>query len=348
MRKALKDYPLVILISLLCVVSSCKKEDDSFHDYAPALAGTWRFVSGSDPEKYLVINKDRTSSVLSSDAQGIRDKNDAILMVTGNQLMIDNSDPNLYPNISIYNYKLKSDSLLLSNPGQAIKLVRLKNSTVATSWVMKVVPVLSFRAPVSEPTDIAFDGSLIWYGNGYGSNYLYNLDPLTGKADSLLVDQYAWSVEADSSDLWVSNDGSENVYKIRGSDGDLITASATMGAWIYGIARDKEFLWCYSNNERTLYKYSIADNLVLSDTRISGNWDGLAMANNFLYDAANGKLHKCTPDPLSGAASYELEGYYIFGVAFDGTSFWVSAFKPPNGYPEIIKLSGVELSALNH
>ena len=342
MRKALKDYPLIIHILLLMIVFSCKKDDDPFHDYASGLSGTWRFVKGFDLEKYLVINKDRTCSILSSDVQGIRDKNDAILMVTGNQLMIDNSDPNIYPNISIYNYVVKSDTLKLSGPEKNINLVRDKNSTVSASWIRKAVPELKYKAPVPEPTDIAFDGSFIWYGNGYSTHYLYSLNPADGKTDSLLVDQYAWSVEADSNDLWVSNDGSDNVTKIRNSDGSIITASTAMGAWIYGIAKDKDFLWCYSNNERTLYKYKIADNSVLLSTKISGNWDGLAMANNYLYVAANGKLHKCTSDPLSGAASYELEGYYIFGVAYDGSSFWVSAYMPPNGWPEIIKLSGVD------
>ena len=206
MRKAMKDSPLFIVI-LLMIVSSCKKDDDSFHDYAPGLAGTWRFVKGFDLEKFLVINKDRTCSILSSDAQGIRDKSDAILLVTGNQLMIDNSDPNVYPNISIYNYKINGDSLKLTSPEQNITLVRDKNSTASVSWIKSAVAELRYKAPVSEATDIAFDGSLIWYGNGYTSHYLYNLNPVNGKFDSLLVDQFAWSVEADSNNLWVSNDG---------------------------------------------------------------------------------------------------------------------------------------------
>jgi hypothetical protein len=47
MRKIMKDYPLIILV-LLMAISSCKKDDDSFHDYAPGLAGTWRFVNVLD------------------------------------------------------------------------------------------------------------------------------------------------------------------------------------------------------------------------------------------------------------------------------------------------------------
>lgn len=341
MRKAMKDYPLIIII-LLMVVSSCKKDDDSFHDYAPGLAGTWKFVRGNDLERYLVINKDRTCSILSSDAQGIRDRNDAILLVTANQLMIDNSNPNVYPNISIYNYVVKGDSLKLSSPDQNIILLRDKNSTASVSWIRNAVAELRYKAPVSEPTDIAFDGSLIWYGNGYTSHYLYSLNPANGNVDSLLVDQYAWSVEADSNDLWVSNDGSDNVTRIRKSDGSIITSSTAMGAWIYGIARDQDDLWCYSNNEATLYKYSKPENAILQSTKTSGNWEGLAMADNYLYVAANGKLHRCTAEPLSGTASYELKGYYIFGIAWDGSSIWVSAYLLPHKWPEIIKLGDLD------
>lgn len=341
MRKVMLDYPQIVII-LLMIFTSCKKDDDSFHDYAPGLAGTWRFVKGFDLEKYLVINKDRTCSILSSDAQGIRDRNDAILLVTGNQLMIDNRDPNVYPNISIYNYKVNGDSLKLSGPAQNITLIRDKNSTVSVSWIKNTVAELRYKAPVPEPTDITFDGSLIWYGNGYNTHYLYSLDPANGKTDSLFVDQYAWAVEADNNDLWVSNDGSDNVTRISKTDGSLIAASTAMGAWIYGIAMDGDFLWCYSNNEGTLYKYKIADNTVMLSTKLSGNWDGMAMADNFLYVAANGKLHKCTTEPLSGTASYELKDYYIFGVAWDGASIWVSAYLLPDIWPEIIKLSGVD------
>ncbi len=32
--------------------------------------------------------------------------------------------------------------------------------------------------------------------------------------------------------------------------------SASMGAWIYGIARDNNYLWCVSSNEETLYEYN--------------------------------------------------------------------------------------------
>jgi hypothetical protein len=340
MKKPMKEYLLVIM-AIFMAISSCKKDDDSFHDYAPGLAGTWRFVHSADP-KYLLINIDRTCSFLSTDVQGIRDKNDAILMVTGNQVLIDNGDPNIYPNISIYNYLMKGDSLILSNPQQTLTLVKDENSSISTSWFKQIVSERSYRAPVSELTDITFDGSLIWYGNGYNTNYLYNLNPANGTTDSLLVEQYAWSVEADSNNLWVSNDGSDKVLLIKKTDGSLITSTIEMGAWIYGLAKDNDFLWCYSNNEGTLYKYKITDNTVPLSTKIASNWDGMAMAKGFLYVAANGKLHKCTTAPLSCTASFELKGYYIFGVAYDGSSIWVSAYKFPNDWPEIIKLSNMD------
>jgi hypothetical protein len=149
-------------------------------------------------------------------------------------------------------------------------------------------------------------------------------------------------VEADSNNLWVSNDGSENATLVRKTDGSIITTSTGMGAWIYGIAKDNNYRWCYSSNEETLYKYNIPDNTVSLSTKVFSNWNGLAMANGYLYVAANGNLHKCTTTPLSGTASFELKGYYIFGAAYDGSSFWVSASKIPDGWPEIIKLDGVD------
>ncbi|HEY4788464.1 MAG TPA: hypothetical protein VIH57_20580, partial [Bacteroidales bacterium] len=150
-----------------------------------------------------------------------------------------------------------------------------------------------------------------------------------------------WAVEADGSDLWVSNDGYEGIIRINKTTGSTITASVAMGAWIYGIAKDNNFLWCYSNNENKLYKYNTTNNTISTSMAVEGSWEGLAMAGGYLYVASNGKIHKCTTSPLSAIASFELSGYHIFGIAFDGSSFWVSAYQLPSGWPEIIKLNGV-------
>jgi hypothetical protein len=41
--------------------------------------------------------------------------------------------------------------------------------------------------------------------------------------------------------------------------------------------------------------------------------------------AIGGGIARCSVAPFKALDTYELVGYSIFGIAFDGTSFWVSA-----------------------
>ena len=324
------------------VIFSCKKDNDTVPDYNSAIAGSWKYVSGMTNEKYLEVYNDRTYSILSSDAQGMNDRMDGILQLTNNQLTIE-LNTGYGQLLSLYNYVMHGDSLILTKPSIRIALVKDKTAPDTTAWIKNLTIVTKTNAPVSTLTDIAFDDTSIWYGNGYASHYLYKINTTSLFVDSIPTTRYAWSVEPEGSDLWVSSDGSDKVFKISKSTGSDIFTSTSMGSWIYGIAKDNNFLWCYSGNENTLYKYNITGNTVDLTIPIEGEWDGLAMAGGSLYVASNGKLYKLSLTPLMATASFELPGYSIGGVAYDGSSFWVSASKAnnENAWPEIIKVAGI-------
>lgn len=331
----------VLLIFIIFLVNSCKKDDDSTPDYVSGISGGWKYLSGAQNEKYLQVYQNRTCSMLSSDDQGIRDRQDATILVTNNQIMIDKGSQ-MGGSVSIFNYTLKKDTLILTQPSLAITLVLDKTAPDTAAWVKTVSVTAQTKAPISDPTDITYDGALIWCGNAYSSHYLYSINPTNFTMDSVKIGQYAWAVEADGNNLWVSSDGSSTISELNKSTGTTITTSVSMGAWIYGIAKDNNYLWCYSSNEGMLYKYNSTTNTVDLTTSISSYWNGMALVNGYLYVASNGKLHKCTLAPLMGTASFDLPGYYIYGVAYDGNSFWVSAYALPNGWPQIMKLSGVQ------
>ncbi len=124
-----------ILLSLLVVLQSCKKDDDSPVDYSKKIAGSWKYVSGGTTEKYLIINDDHTCSVLSADAQGIRDKNSGILLVTNDQISIDRTVDQSTSEVDIFNFRLSGDSLKLSKPNENIALVRDASAPAASDWV---------------------------------------------------------------------------------------------------------------------------------------------------------------------------------------------------------------------
>jgi hypothetical protein len=325
------------------LIFSCKKDNDTIPDYNSAIAGSWKYVSGMTNEKYLEVYNDHTYSILSSDAQGLHDRMDGVLQLTNNQLSIELTT-DYGQVVSLFNYVKNGDSLILTKPGIRLALVKDKTAPDTTAWIKDLTIVTKTNAPVSTLTDIAYEGSTIWYGNGYASHYLYKIDATNFSVDSIPTTKYAWAVETNGPVLWVSSDGSDKVYMINKSDGGDMFSSISMGAWINGIAKDNNFLWCYSSNENTLYKYNISFNTVDLTVSIDSYWNGMAMAGGSLYVASNGKLYKLSLTPLMATESFELPGYSIAGVTYDGSSFWVSASKAnnENAWPEIIKVVGVD------
>jgi hypothetical protein len=325
-------------------VFSCKKDDNTLPDYVQGITGGWKYINSLNNEKYLLIYNNSTFSMLTSNKQGLRGRADGILLVTGGQIMFDEGSGGEYSNISIYNYEFNGDTLILTKPLQTIKLVKDKSAPETSDWIKSLEALVKTKAPISDITDIAYDGTYIWYGNAYNSDYLYKINPTNFTKDSVKITQSAWAIESDGAYLWVSSNGSSTINKLDKSTGGTISTSISMGSWIYGIAKNSNFLWCYSNNEDMLYKYNTNTNTVAENIEVEGNWGGLAFVNNYLYIASDGKINKCTTSPLTTTLSFELAGYYIYGIAHDGSNFWVSAYKISNSdeWPEIIKLSGVE------
>jgi hypothetical protein len=347
--KKLLQFSLLSFL-LLSVLFSCKKDDksdiinnyyDTIPDYGQSLAGKWKYLSGKDVAKYLEIYPNKVYSILTADNQGIRDEYKGVLSAFADQIIFDDNSFQELDNKSVYNYILKGDTLKLTRPDENIVLLKDVSAPDTLEWIKRVTSEAKFNAPINDLTDIAYDGALLWYGNAYATHYIYKINPTNFATDSIMVNKYAWAIESDDPYLWVSDDGSSTVSKIDKSTGNVIFTSIDLGPWIYGIAKDENYLWCYSNNENRLYKYNTTDNTIPLSTEIESRWNGMTNVGNYLYVAANGKLHKCIKAPLMGISSFELPGYNIYGVTYDGVSFWVSASKSYNDWPEIIKLSGV-------
>jgi hypothetical protein len=339
MKSLLSNFLILTVFTSLFL--SCKKDNDVLPDYFSTLKGNWKFLKGENGDKYLWIYDSRTFSILSSDKQGIRGRSDGTMLVLENQLVIDKTINESAT--EIYNYALHGDTLSLTQPSVKLTLIRDATAPDTSQWIKSLSIAVKTKAPINDLTDITFDGSFLWYGNAYATNYLYKINITDFAVDSIPTSESAWAVEASGNSLWVSDDGTDKIYKVDKSTGASTFTSTALGSWIYGIARDNGYLWCYSNNENTLYKYDTTANSVELTTPIDSRWEGLAMANNHLYVACNGILHKCSLSPLMGIESFQLPGYYIYGVAYDGSDFWVSASKlVDNAQPEIIKLSGTD------
>ncbi len=334
-------------IMTITALISCSKDNSSpavSTDYSNAFKGDWQFVMGSSDQKYLLFFDNRTFSQLSSEsAINIHSRNDGVALVTKDQLVL--SFTSAVFGTSVYNYSISHDTLSLSGVTDIYKLVRTSNAPDTTAWIKTVQSTFSIHAPVNSSVDITYDGTNLWSGNGGRTPYIYKISPNTGAKDSIPVDKTVYGIEFDGSNLWVSNDGTAIISDVNIITGaDIISQSSTIGPWIYAIARDANFLWCYSDTDRKLYKYDITTNTVVTSIALSTSIRGMTFSNGYLYIGANGALHKCSFNPFRTEKSYSLPGYTITGVAYDGSSYWVTAYRTVNRVNsyEILKLAGVD------
>lgn len=331
MKNLKKAIVAGILFSL--VLFSCQKDENAESpDYYLPLVGSWKVEKGLTDADYMIIEQDRYCYKLFTHQYNFRSVETDIIQVTKGQVLFDGS--------GLYNFRFSKDTLYLTSPGDSIALVKTESAPAASDWVTDINVSVTYAVPVQVSTDIAFDEGNIWFGNGYAGNYLYKINLLNGAFDSIPVTIYAWAVERDNNGLWVSSDGNSSIFKINKSTGVTFFTSTDMGAWIYGIAWDGQHFWCYSNNENTLYEYNPLSDHIVSTLTFDNymNINGMTYDGGFLYICYNGSLAKCSLSPFNVTDTYELKGYYLYGITFDGTSFWANAYNNLTEKYEIVKL----------
>jgi len=176
-------------------------------------------------------------------------------------------------------------------------------------------------------TDLAFDGTYIWYGNAYSArNQLvrYNFSSKS-EVGSLPVSVSAWGLGWDGTNLWASSNGYDTVQKIDMTSGNTLTSSVAMGAWIPGIAWDGSRIWAVSGNEQTLYEYNPATNTVVTSTPINTYPGGLEWYGGSLYMTVGDTVQKMNTGTVMATKTYSLKGVQLTGITYDGTSWYLMA-----------------------
>ncbi len=92
------------------------------------------------------------------------------------------------------------------------------------------------------PFGVAFDGANIWVANN-GSNNVTKLRPSDGSTlGTFTVGTGPKGVAFDGANIWVANTGSNNVTKLRASDGTVL-GTFTVGGGPFGVAFDGANIW---------------------------------------------------------------------------------------------------------
>jgi len=93
---------------------------------------------------------------------------------------------------------------------------------------------------------------------------------------------------------------------------------------LWGIAFDGQYLWV-ANIYHSIYKYNPNLNTIEAEIPIEFYPDGMAYIQDYLYICVGGILNKCTSEPFQCIEAYDIGRGDIYGIAYDGNNFWISA-----------------------
>lgn len=341
----------------LCVtvcISSCKNDDDATSkppEEAVSIIGNWRLVSGNFAianARFLSIDDDNSLTVLAEDEMGFRDEARANFTLSDTQLTVDFA----FSGISINNYTVTEDRLtLVTSSGDSTVFTKEVSPLDSEGWIQDIRVLESGDAPWEAQVDIAFNGTHILIGNGYATNNIGFINPITFALDSELpTTESAFAIEVEKYDgpdryIFQSNNGSRTYTAFFEDTGGIGFTSMDIGPWIYGIASvNSQQVWVSSNNDDTLYlhDYGTAFPTQTIEQTIVLNREvaGLDYQDGFLYVCSRGRVYKCQTTPnFEVVESISIEGHRVHGIAFDGTNFWFNAYSTDGSPNKILKSS---------
>src|SRR5690606_3275216 len=226
--------------------------------------------------RWLGFGADGRYDILTEGSLGVRSANRGLFQAEDGRVFL-----SIQSGVAtLFSYTIDGDTLTLDSGVGKITATASDAMPAATEWVTPIEVdhriVLGPYSSDLDATDLAWDGSALWYGNGYtdrGQLVRYDFDA-EAELSALDVGISAWGLAWDGANLWGSSNGNPSVYKVNMGNGATLVTSAPMGAWIPGIAWDGTHLWAVSNNERTLYEYDPAADDVVGMTEL-----GILQAN---------------------------------------------------------------------
>ncbi len=348
MKNLIKNTMLIfkttIILLVVCTAFSCGKKDEVTVAQEAAF-GKWELTGNghfsNEHEKYVHINSDNTINILSEDSWGFKSDRSKIVTVSDDQISMSGFGEGGF---IIYNYTLAEDTLILENAtGKTIELIRNNSIPGVSDWFEELTILSEGPAPWEETVDIAYNGTHIVYGNGRASETIGLVNPDNFNLDGEITTTHsAYAVEVekrDASDRYIfqGDNGFGKIYAYTENTNAFVFKSLDLGAWIYGLASiDDENIWASSGNERQLYLYNYSSQEIIQTIDLDFKPRGLDYQGGFLYVSDGTKIHKCQTIPtFKPLESYGIKNHRIYGIAYDGTNFWLNG--RVNGSYKLIK-----------
>lgn len=146
--------------------------------------------------------------------------------------------------------------------------------------------------------------------------------------DSIRGPEYIpFGLDSDGRYLWHANRGSgDMILKIDTDNGNILESFDSPGTDPAGITCENGFLWHSDWEGNMVYKidkatHALIDSFAFNDPKCI-EWDGDSLWIRTFDGLAN-------VDHTDGTVRYVIEpGFWIQGVTFDGTNFWITAQEP--------------------
>jgi len=173
------------------------------------------------------------------------------------------------------------------------------------------------------PVEVAFDGANIWVANEF-SNNVTKLRASDGAVQgTFAVGTNPIGVAFDGANVWVTNFNNNNVTKLRASDGAL-QGTFAVGSNPYGIAFDGANIWVANQSSSNVTKLRASDGVLQGTFAVGTGPSGVAFDGANIW-VTNTSSHNVTKLRASDGVLQATfaVSYLPQGIAFDGANMWV-------------------------
>jgi YVTN family beta-propeller protein len=160
----------------------------------------------------------------------------------------------------------------------------------------------------------------VWVTN-QSSNNVTRIRKSDSSKTTIAVGTHPWGVAVDSNYVWVSNRESSNVTRIKTSD--LTTTLIAAGSYPGGIAVDETYCWVVNGGSNNVTRILKSD-LTTSTIAVGSYPIGVAVDATYVW-VTNGFSNNVTRIKKSDLSTTTIGvGTYPYGVAVDATYCWVA------------------------
>ena len=198
----------------------------------------------------------------------------------------------------------------------------------------------------TQPSSLAFDGDAMWVAN-LATNNVTKLRASDGaNLGTFAAGTGPWGIAFDGGSIWVTNQNSNNVTKLRASDGSFV-ANYNVGNFPQGVVFDGSSIWVANSQSNTVTKLRPSDGMNLGNFNVCTGPGGIAFDGASIWVACeDNHVTKLRASDGFNQGNFPVGTFPVRGVVFDGANIWVTN----NGSANVTKLrasDGMNLGTFN-